>query len=92
LKTHIPEIEKALKDIETDFRTDVDTTKNLLKAELDDVLKAANDAGRCYENLVARANESAPYMELLQLVKDPKSVDNPRILDTVELILKNLNE
>jgi len=81
-----------MKSIETDFRTDVDKTKIELKADLDYVLKAAHEAGRSYQDLVTRANESAPYLELLQLVKDPKSVDNPRILDTVELILNNLNE
>jgi hypothetical protein len=31
-------------------------------------------------------------MELLQLTKDPKLVNNPRILDTIELILKSLSE
>jgi peptidoglycan hydrolase CwlO-like protein len=92
LKEHIPEIAKTMKSIETDFRTDVDKTKVELKTDLDYVLKTANEAGRSYQDLVTRANESAPYMELLQLVKDPKSVDNPRILDTVELILNNLNE
>ena len=92
LREHVPEMEKALKSIENDFMTDVASTKAKLRTDLDEVLKTANEAGQLYNELVNRANESAPYMDLLQLVKDPKSVENPRILDTVELILKNLYE
>ena len=92
LKAHIPEIEKAMKGIETDFKKNVDETKDKLKEDLEAVLKAASEAGRSYHDLVTSANRSAPYMELLQLTSDPKSVQNSRILDTVELILEKLKE
>ena len=92
LDSHLPKIEKMLLDIQTAFKTDVDDTKAKLKNDLDEVLKTVYEAGTSYEELVKRAEANAPYMELLQLTKDPKSVNNPRIMDTIELILKNLNE
>ena len=68
------------------------TPRAKLKSDLDEVLKTVYEAGTSYEVLVKRAETNAPYMELLQLTKDPKSVNNPRIMDTIELILKNLIE
>ena len=92
LDMHLPEIEKMLLDIQTAFKTDVDTTRTQLKADLDLVLKAVSEASQAYQEFVTSAADNAPYMELLQLTKDPKSVKNARVLDTVELILKSLQE
>jgi chromosome segregation ATPase len=92
LDMHLPEIEKTLLDIDTQLKKDVNTTKTQLKTDLDEVLKAVHESSLAYQEFIDRAKENAPYMELLELTKDPKSVTNSRILDTIECIMKQLQK
>jgi hypothetical protein len=92
LKQHIPEIEEKLASLSESLNADIEATKSNLRKDVESLLASVHEAGKTYQELTIRAEQSEPYLEMMHMTTDPASVTNPRVIETLKLILTKIQE
>jgi predicted nucleic acid-binding Zn-ribbon protein len=91
LKTLEDEVASRKKEIADLEKKKKDTLEDI-KNSVEELVKDAIEAGKAEEKFRLGMAACAPYLELLNLVTNPQQLTNPRIVRTVEAILRQLKE
>ena len=85
--TQFSQVQVSIDTTSQDVNKAFTTLKDQVTAELKSVLDAAHEVDAAYEQRERKTDDIKAFVELLNLVEDPNSVTNSRVIATTQLIL-----